>query len=231
MKNLIYIFFGAVFIISTIKPNNLHPAQYLSQSQNEIDSTFIVSRKENPYNGILRYKYQWKDKSGMNRILISFIDTTYNEGLGKYEIFAYQYRINGNNWERIWQMNDFVKGVGCDLSIEIKQKKIVDIDADGINEFYVLYTLDNRCDAVGVKTKLIAFKNQTKLAVRGISQQYMMPPEHVYNELMRKQNQKPMSYKAVDSGPFSKDNIFVKYISDQWDKFIKLENDKNKREN
>jgi hypothetical protein len=190
-----------------------------------IDTTFEFSRKETPYKGKLKRKYQWSDKSGKNRLIISYL-ADYRDGFGRAEIYGYHYIFSNNMWRNYWQMNDFVDGLGCDLMIDIKKLILSDVDSNSILEPLIIYTLDNRCDAVGVETKLLYFVKGVKIAVRGISCQYLMPPEDVYQKVF--ETEKPIKYKTMDSKDFDGNKLFIDYASITWDNFIDNENRENR---
>jgi len=193
------------------------------------DTSVVISRQETPYRGELKYKYQWKDRNGINKVIISQM-YDYKKGFGRAEVFAYQYLKNKDKWELVWQMNDFVDGLGCDLKIDIKKAQIIDIDSNYLAETLFLYTKDSRCDAVGVSTRLLLYVNAKKIAIRGISNQYLMPPEDVFNKVMDLEEGKYYKYKNIDAGVFPEDTIFVQYASKFWDDFIKNENEQYKKE-
>ena len=194
------------------------------------DTNFIISRKDTPYKGVLKFKGQWKDREGLNRLIISS-HYNKNDRTERNEIFGYQYTMKKNEWKRLWQFNDYVDGIGCDLHIDLKQTTINDIDSNGIAEALILYTLDNRCDAVGVATKLLLFVEGKKIAVRGISSQYLMPTEEIYNKVMNVSPDKPFKYKDIAPGAFSEETIYVKFASKAWDNFILKENQNHYKNN
>jgi hypothetical protein len=202
--------------------------EYILGNEIAYDTSIAISRQETPYKGQLKRKYEWWDLGGLNRLILSSV-YNYNKGYGRAEIFTYQYFKGGDKWSLVWQMNDFVDGMGCDLQIKLLDLQLKDIDKNGKSEVLIMYTLDERCDAWGVPTKLLMFIQNNKIAIRGISAQYLMPLEEVYNKVMLLPDDEPYKYKNIDPGVFPEDTIFVKYASDFWDNFIENENEEYKK--
>lgn len=210
-------------------------SKYLIFEEGDIDTAFLLSRKETPYKGRVLSKAQWSDLNGHNRFIVSIQDTNYADGMGRYELFAYQYskeeEEEEEEWVVYWQMNDFVKGLGCDLNIEVLQTEIIDIDNNGAAESILIYTLDSRCDASCLPTKLLLYSDGKKLAIRGLSSHYLMPPLPldltINNEHLKSRDS--ANYKIIDTSEFNGNQLFIEYASNLWDSFIDAENKQHKQ--
>jgi|GEM_PF-2783779 len=195
----------------------------------KIDTFILISRTGTPYNGNLDKKFEWTDLTGKNRLILSST-YDYKDGFGRAEIFAYQYLLKDKEWELVWRINDFVDGMGCDLAIDLLDFKLLDIDKSGTIETVLMYTRDCSCDAGFIETKLILVVRGEKIKVRGVSRQYLMPTEEIFNRIVVKDEKKYFKYKNLDIGSFTEDTIFVKYASDFWDEYINNENEQYKKE-
>lgn len=178
-----------------------------------------------PFNGRFFSSVSWNDRLGGNILIISE-QGKYVEGNGRKEIFAYHYVKRDTSYDLLWQMNDFVDGLGCDLTIQLINffPLISDIDSNGIAETAIFYSLDNRCDAVPFPAKLIVHEREDKFAIRGIRNQFLGPPEDLNNEYRANEGLPPMKYKSLDTGSSILDSSIINFYSRQWDDFISLEN-------
>ena len=185
-----------------------------------------INRKALPFNGRFFSSVSWNDKLGSNILIISE-KGKYDGGNGRKEVFAYHYVERDAVYDILWQMNDFVDGWGCDLTIQLINffPLISDIDANGIAETAIFYSLDNRCDAVSFPAKLIVHEGEEKFAIRGIRNQFLGPPEEVNNEYRADNGLPPMKYKNLDAGNSVLDSSIVNFYSHQWDAFISVENE------
>lgn len=184
----------------------------------------LVDREALAYNGDLVLARSWCDQLGENTLIISE-KGEYDHGNGRKEICAYHYFKRDTSHDLLWQMNDYVDGMGCDLGIELIDffPLISDIDADGIAETAIYYSLDARCDAVPYPAKLIIHEGADKAAIRGIRAQHLGPPESINNRYRAEQGLPPMSYKDIDRGSSSMDDRIIEHYSAQWGRFIELE--------
>ncbi|MFN6947165.1 MAG: M949_RS01915 family surface polysaccharide biosynthesis protein [Cytophagaceae bacterium] len=185
----------------------------------KIDTTVVVDRKLTPYKGNIRYKGSWADSTGRNLLIISGT-LDYQDGKGRNEIFAYKYVKENGKWLQVCRINDFVDGIGCDLSIKLPKEyiEIRDLDSNGVAETSFIYTLDNRCDAVMVETKMIIFINQKKYVIRGFSDTWLMPNEDLYNSYRAADGLPPVLYKDIDQRLNEFPDI-KKYYSSIWDQY------------
>lgn len=193
----------------------------------EPDTTAVVNRDQTPYAGELRYAASWTDKAGSHLLIISgrLQEGKGEFGEGRMEVFGYQYLETKGAWEKEWSINDFVDGVGCDLAIALPKEfvRFADPDEDGILETAFIYTLDSRCDASIVSTKMMMHTKGTKLAIRGYSSLTLGPTEEVMNQFLKEEGQPPMKYKAIDKAFEEVDERHKSYASAMWDEFAVLE--------
>lgn len=208
--------------------------EVLGQAQNDVIPTSAVDsiypleevdRRVLPFKGQFLSALSWKDRLGSNILILSG-KGTYDEGNGRKELFAYHYVKRDTVYDVLWQINDFVDGDGCDLSIELIQlfPLISDIDSNGIAETAIFYSLNARCDAVSFPAKLIIHEGANKVAIRGIRAQFLGPPEEVNNVYRAEEGLPPLKYKNLDTGSASMNEVIVDYYAQQWDTFIALEN-------
>lgn len=178
-----------------------------------------------PFNGRFFSAVSWKDKLGDNTLILSE-QGAYDGGNGRREVFAYHYVKRDSVYAILWQMNDFVDGLGCDLNIQLINffPLISDVDSNGIAETALFYALDNRCDAVSFPANLIVHEGEKKFAIRGIINQFLGPSEEVINAYRAEEGLPPMKYKNVDTGSSKLDSSIITFYSHQWDDFISLEN-------
>lgn len=194
-----------------------------------LDTNVHINRELTPFNGKRRFAGQWTDAAGTHRLIISG-KYNYDEGEGKAEIFAYHYHKSRGEWTRLWKINDFVDGYGCDLQIHLFRDriKVEDVNGDDIAETAFIYTLDNRCDASVVDTKLMLHTGETKLAIRGVSDQYLGPSEEILNQVLKEQGSDPIAFKACDPAFEKADPRFKKFASRMWDELIESQDSKNR---
>lgn len=209
----------------------IHSSQDSSLSYTFVDSVRVVKEINPeilPFNGRFFSSVSWNDKLGGNIFILSE-QGKYDEGNGRKEVFAYHYVKKDTSYDLLWQMNDFVDGWGCDLSIQLINffPLISDIDSNGIAETAIFYSLDNRCDAAPFPAKLIVHERKEKIAIRGIRNQFLGPPADLNNEYLANDGLPPMKYKNIDIGYSILDSSITNFYSRQWDDFISLENKLN----
>lgn len=201
-----------------------HPSVAVSVDSIKVLPT--VDRKVFPFNGQFLSATTWLDRLGDNVLVISE-KGEYEEGNGRKEIFANHYIKVDTAYNRLWQMNDFVDGWGCDLDIQLLHffPLVTDVDANGIAETAIFYSLNSRCDASTLPAKIIVHEGMDKFAIRGMRAQYLGPPEDVINTYRQEDGLPPIKYKDVDANTSKMDSSIVNYYTQQWDDFIRLENE------
>ena len=178
-----------------------------------------------PFSGHFFLSLSWNDKLGCNVLILSE-DGEYEEGTGQRELFAYHYIRRGGFYDVLWQMHDSVVGLGCDLNIQLIDffPLISDVDSNGVAEAAIFYSLDNRCDAVAFPATLIVHEGTGEIAISGMRNQCMGPPENLLNEYRAEDGLPPLKYKNLETGTQSLDSSIINFYSQQWDEFISLEN-------
>lgn len=211
----------------TFEKENNHSQKNLSAYTivDSIQTLDEVERKAFPFNGRFLLSRSWNDKLGHNTFIISE-KGNYENGKSQKEIFTYHY-VQADSVSRIlWQMNDFVDGLGCDLNIQLINffPLVSDIDSNGIAETAIFYSLNNRCDAVAFPAKLIVHEGTDLFKIRGVREQFLNPPEELNNKYQLKAGLPPIKYKKIETNGSKLDTCIVNFYSRQWDEFISLEN-------
>ena len=198
--------------------DNYSITPYLTFPLLDIDTSIQPNQVVTTYNGEIVYKAGWRDRTGENIFIIS---RTYNYKKENAEIYAYHYLKGKSGWELNWKTYDSIHGVGCDLLIDIPEMfiRITDLDSNAVAETSYIYTLDNRCDAVVVPTKMIIHIGKEKYSIKGFSQLSLGPPEEIMNKYLREQGEPEVSYKKTDDNWNSLPVNFQTYYFTDWDEF------------
>jgi len=92
-------------------------------------------------------------------------------GFTKADLYAYNYKINGNKQILSWQMHDFA--ITCPVHVTAnyipKTFAITDLNKDGIAEVWLMYIIGCRGDPSPTSMKIIMHEGVKKYAVRGNS--------------------------------------------------------------
>ena len=240
---ILAIYFGASTLCCKENANKVSQGTYDKTDQKEVKdkrNSFIdqalvdsvkfltaINKEVFPFNGHLFSSISWKDKLGANVLIISE-KGNYNEGIGRKEIFAYHYVEKDSVNALLWQMNDFVDGLGCDLDIELINffPFISDRNSNGIAETALFYSLNNRCDAVAFPAKLIVHEGENMFAIRGIRNQFLSPPQELNNKYRANDGLPPLKYKDLNTNNSRIDTSIINFYAHQWDAFISFENKK-----
>ena len=142
------------------------------------DLTFEELPEELKYTGTFLAAKQWDDKRGENYLIIyrrgpkpeAKRNPDAPEGTMFAEFFAQHFIRNGNQLGELWHLYDFVDMCSFDLWIGILDGSVsvTDLDADGIAETTVVYSLSCRLDATPASMKLIMYEGTRKYALRGL---------------------------------------------------------------
>jgi hypothetical protein len=154
----------------------------------EVKSLDTVLKSETNYFGALVRGVEWKDKRGMNRLIISETDDDYNwqkeapwmkkvadsqhpESEKLVDIFAYHYIFDSekNKWRAYWTLHDY-KFSCCDVYIDYQPGSLIieDIDHDGKAESSFAYIFPAFNDR-RYPTKLILHADSNKIKAEGIT--------------------------------------------------------------
>lgn len=114
------------------------------------------------HKGTFEEGLSWKDKSGLNTVLLCHDEHPKQQSR---DIYLYQYRISGDQCELVWDIQDF-GGPGCKMTFVGTSLQLIDLDRDGIREVGFMYQNDCASDAP-FTAKLMLLKGGEKLAIRG----------------------------------------------------------------
>lgn len=175
------------------------------------------------YTGKIAASASWKDKNGLNVLLITEtkdkkvreekMDGKYLEQESAYskEFFGYQFLVKGDTAELLWKIQDIVKECDADLTLDYiaNSLSVTDINKNGIGESTFLYTLGCRSDVSPLGYKLLMHEGKDKYAIRG-------------TRLIVVQGAKPYGGEikvdpSFDNAPAG----FLDYAKKQWKKFEK----------
>lgn len=208
----------------------------IDEGKSVFDSTTIkmnVSPNKTlmPWKGTLTKAVQWVDKNGENTLIFSekpaYVTAVTEEEERRTDFYAICYIKKDQVVTKLWEISDFVEHCWCDCEVRLQESTITikDLNADGQAENLFIYTLNDRCDAGVVITKLMMHTGATKLAIRGYSQLYLGPTEEEMNEFLTGNGAKPVKYKDIDLAYDGQDKAFRVFASSYWDAYIEAENE------
>ena len=147
-------------------------------------NTLAENVKSNPYpdlQGKIIKEIKYTDKTGDNVIVLTKTDIItkkceYSDECGSQDMFVYRYLNNQGQMQKKWQMRDFIHD--CEFApFEIKPFfdliKISDENHNQIKEVWIPYQLDCRNDPGPTQTKIIAYEDTQKYALRGMSREWV----------------------------------------------------------
>ncbi len=183
-----------------------------------------------PYRGKLLQAWTWEDANGSNTMIFSEKEAYYinkREEIRRAEFYVCCYAGKDQEVKKLWEITDLVDSCICDCQVSLMEETIVvrDLDGDGVAENLFIYLLNDRCDASPVSTKLMMHSGEHKMAIRGVSQQFLGPSEAESNRFRKELGLKPVKYKVVDEIFKQYPEIFRSYASKFWDDYIKRENE------
>lgn len=201
-------------------------------SQNEIAdkvSDIELDVKDIPksiqYNGKIVASAKWKDKNGINYIIITETKEKtkklseaerdkgmyIGESIASKELYGYQFIIKDESSEEVWKIQDFEKGCDADLTLEFIKKSlsITDLNNNGIAESTFLYRQGCMSDVSPLGYKLMMHEGKEKYAIRGT--------QKVVYEGVDPYGGETNIDKSFDSAPEG----FLDYAKKEWKKFQK----------
>jgi len=125
------------------------------------------------YKGIVDHAVKYIDKEGEHMVI-----TTEDDGVKKVDggddeksedLYAYCYKLNGDQWVLTWQMHDFVNECQFDISGGYLPATfaVTDLNKDGKAEVWLVYRLACRSDVSPSDMKVIMHEGEKKFAMRG----------------------------------------------------------------
>jgi hypothetical protein len=169
--------------------------------------------KELKFNGKITASAQWKDKNGLNVIIITETKqeenrkSEYDYSVSK-KFFAYGF-IMKDKFEQEWMIQDFIDNCQVDLTLSYipKSLSVTDLNNNGIAETTFLYKMSCKGDVSPNDLKLMMHEGKDKYAIRG-------------ETILKIQNEKPYGGsmkvdKSFDNAP----KEFVDYAKKEFKKF------------
>jgi hypothetical protein len=184
-----------------------------------------------PYRGKLLQAWTWEDANGSNTMIFSEKEAYYinkREGISRAEFYVCCHAGKDSEVKKLWEITDLVDSCICDCQVSLMEEtiEVKDLDGDGVAENLFIYLLNDRCDASPVSTKLMMHSGEHKMAIRGVSQQFLGPSEAESNRFRKELGLEPVKYKVVDEIFAQYPEVFRSYASKFWDDYIKSENEK-----
>lgn len=187
--------------VDTLSPDTLQQSPPLSTRPKEIVEPVAQPLDLNSLPAGIRFKgkavaaVSWSDANGEN-ILVQSSTGRIRDGaaskkmqgeMDMVELYANVYVKNGENWELLWTLIDFVRE--CELDIEASFLKpspmITDLDHDGLAEATVAYKLACRSDVSPADMKIIMHEGKEKFGLRGMM---ITDYEIKFNQIKREAN-------------------------------------------
>jgi len=198
----------------TIKdPNTRDSVSEISYKIEEIPKTMI-------YSGTVVASVNWKDKNGLNFVIISetkektkeVTDGNNNKNSVKSkELFGYQYIMKNDSADILWRIQDFQEKCNSDLFLNYVSNSlsVTDVNKNDIGECTFLYTMGCMSDVSPLTYKLLMREGIDKYVIKG-------------TQLVVTPNFKPYGGeinidKSFDNAPAG----FLDYAKQQWKIFEK----------
>lgn len=181
------------------------------------DIIYDVKEFENDlkFDGSIVAGVQWKDKSGLNVLIITETNPVtsktneYDESVSK-KLFGYAFVKNEDEkFQQVWMIQDFIEKCQVDLTLEYIKKSLTvsDLNKNGIAENTFLYKLSCKGDVSPNDLKLIMHEGKEKYAIRGETLQIF-------------KDAKPYGGKTnIDKSFDNAPKEFLDYAKKEWKKF------------
>lgn len=197
------------------KPESNMAGNTTSDFVTEIQFDMKETEKSITYEGNVVASVTWKDKFGVNILLVTESkekekgkNPSGERLLGK-ELYGYQFAKKDGEYELLWKIQDFIRE--CDFDLTLKYMKnsltITDINKNGIAESTFLYRMSCKSDVSPDDMKLMMHEGKDKYAIRG-SMILKIPGEDSYGGDMR-----------IDAAFKNAPEGFLEYAKKQWNKF------------
>jgi len=158
---------------------------------------------------------QWKDKSGLNVLIITETEpiqnktNEYDESVSK-KLFGYAFVKNEEDkFQQVWMIQDFIDKCQVDLTLNYipKSLTVTDLNNNGIAENTFIYKMSCKGDVSPNDLKLIMHEGKEKYAIRG-------------ETVLKIQNEKPYGGKTnIDKSFDNAPKEFLDYAKKEWKKF------------
>lgn len=121
--------------------------------------------------------WQWTDKAGEKMLVTSYVapyddkrKNQYDEEGQTAELYASLFQKKGSGYEAIWTLADDEKACPFDITCGFIENAttITDLDADGLAEVKLQYSLACRSDVSPAAMKLVLYENADKYSLKGL---------------------------------------------------------------
>lgn len=126
------------------------------------------------YEGNLIKAVKWKDKMGINIVLLTETHkiktpNSYDEDAKDAALFAYHFIARNDSIVKSWRVYDFVKNCSADIFLNFIKGafSITDLNEDGYAEVWMMYKNSCRSDVSPISMKIIMYEKNKKFALRG----------------------------------------------------------------
>lgn len=131
-----------------------------------------------PFEGGLILTLFWKDGAGQNTLVLSGKAAfPVDEDTQQTAFFAQAYVRNDSLPVPQWELVEVLDSCYCDCAIELAEGPIpvLDIDQDGIAEVFLMYFLNDLCDATPMFTKLSVASGKNVYGLEGYTRRFLAP--------------------------------------------------------
>lgn len=160
-----------------------NPGNYTVITPIDFDSASVrqdieVDSLQTPFEGDLIHALSWKDSLGLNTLVLSA--RTYPVGDGdtrRTEFFARAYLQIDSLPVSQWELLEVLNSCYCDCAVELAESPIPvkDVDEDGVAEVFLMYFLNDLCDASPMYTKLSVASGKTIYMLEGYTRRFLSP--------------------------------------------------------
>ena len=169
-----------VFVLGC-KPNGDNGGA--TQSAGMFDPTSIregtpVDTQATPFEGELIQTVSWVDLSGKNTLVISGKPAyPIDADMRRAELHVYAFVTPDDLPYPQWLLQEVVDSCYCDCAVELAESPIPihDVDKDGIAEVFLMYFLNDLCDASPMFTKLTVASGKNMYVLEGYTRRFLAP--------------------------------------------------------
>jgi len=196
-----------------------NPGTYTAITPVDFDSASVrqgvaVDPLQTPFEGIPINSLSWKDSQGLNTLVLSVRTNVIGDGdTRRTEFFARAYLQTDSLPVSQWELLEVLDSCHCDCAVELAEGPIPvrDVDQNGVAEVFLMYFLNDLCDASPMYTKLSVASGKNIYMLEGYTRRFHAPGAPGVNAL------KPGP--SFASAPSAVQNAAYHY----WDEFIRKE--------
>jgi hypothetical protein len=141
------------------------------------------------YTGDIIEAVRWRDSTGDNIVILTFIDKTKNkntpdEGYASAALYAYHYLVSGDSAKQTWRVYDYVNECPVDMTLYFVDQTfaVTDLNKDGKGEVWIMYKVSCQGDVSPVPMKIIMYQDNKKYAVRGTTRTKVSATDYMGGE-------------------------------------------------